>query len=62
MSAIQILTLDHVVLRVVDLPRSIEFYTQVLGCSEERRIDALGLVRLRAGSSSPRQKQVTPKA
>lgn len=51
MSAIEIRGLDHVVLRVVDLPRSIEFYCEVLGCTEERRIEALGLVQLRAGAS-----------
>jgi catechol 2,3-dioxygenase-like lactoylglutathione lyase family enzyme len=43
--------LDHVVLRVADLPRAIRFYCEVLGCSEERRLDAVGLVQLRAGSS-----------
>jgi catechol 2,3-dioxygenase-like lactoylglutathione lyase family enzyme len=50
-SAIEIRGLDHVVLRVADLPRSIAFYCGVLGCREERRIHALGLVQLRAGSS-----------
>jgi catechol 2,3-dioxygenase-like lactoylglutathione lyase family enzyme len=43
--------LDHVVLRVADLPGAIRFYCEVLGCSEERRLDAVGLVQLRAGSS-----------
>ena len=51
MSAIQILTLDHVVLRVSDVARSLRFYCGALGCTEERRIDALGLIQLRAGSS-----------
>lgn len=46
---IQPLGLDHLVLRAVELPRMIEFYCQVLGCSVERRQDALGLVQLRAG-------------
>jgi catechol 2,3-dioxygenase-like lactoylglutathione lyase family enzyme len=50
-SAIEIQGLDHVVLRVADLARSLAFYCGVLGCREERRIDALGLVQLRAGSS-----------
>lgn len=43
--------LDHIVLRVRDLNRAIDFYRDVLGCQEERRIDAIGLVQLRAGAS-----------
>jgi glyoxylase I family protein len=43
--------IDHVVLRVSDLPKSLHFYTQVLGCPLERRRDDLGLVQLRAGGS-----------
>ena len=43
--------IDHVVLRVTDLERSLDFYTRVLGCPVERRRDDLGLVQLRAGSS-----------
>jgi catechol 2,3-dioxygenase-like lactoylglutathione lyase family enzyme len=42
--------LDHVVLRVADLDRALAFYCDVLGCHEERRLDAIGLVQLRAGS------------
>jgi catechol 2,3-dioxygenase-like lactoylglutathione lyase family enzyme len=51
MSAIELRGLDHVVLRVADLERSQRFYCDVLGCREERRLDALGLVQLRAGAS-----------
>ena len=47
----QILGLDHLVLRVHDLGRMIRFYTDVLGCEVERRIEATGLVQLRAGQS-----------
>jgi catechol 2,3-dioxygenase-like lactoylglutathione lyase family enzyme len=43
--------IDHLVLRVVDLDRMIGFYTGVLGCTIERRQDAIGLVQLRAGRS-----------
>ena len=43
--------LDHVVVRVADLERSLAFYEGVLGCREERRLDELGLVQLRAGRS-----------
>jgi glyoxylase I family protein len=51
MSIIQPTGLDHVVLRVSDLNRSITFYGEVLGCPVERRLDELGLVQLRAGQS-----------
>jgi len=51
MNALQILGLDHVVLRVADIERSLAFYRDALGCAEERRIDALGLIQLRAGSA-----------
>jgi glyoxylase I family protein len=43
--------LDHVVLRVADLERSIAFYRDVLGCGIVKRRDDLGLVHLRAGAS-----------
>lgn len=43
--------IDHVVLRVRDLSRSVAFYGDVLGCRVERRRDHLGLVHLRAGAS-----------
>jgi catechol 2,3-dioxygenase-like lactoylglutathione lyase family enzyme len=51
MSAIEIRGLDHVVLRVSDVARALRFYCGILGCVEERRSDALGLVQLRAGAS-----------
>ena len=50
-AAIPIRGLDHVVLRVADVERSIAFYGEVLGCAVERRIAELGLVQLRAGSA-----------
>lgn len=50
-AAIHIRDIDHLVLRVVDLDRMIRFYCEVLGCSVERRQEALGLVQLRAGRS-----------
>jgi glyoxylase I family protein len=43
--------IDHLVLRIVDLDRMLRFYVDVLGCTPERRQDALGLVQLRAGHS-----------
>ena len=51
MKAIEILGLDHVVLRVGDLGRALRFYCGALGCTEERRVDSLGLVQLRAGGA-----------
>ncbi len=49
--AIEVLGIDHVVLRVRDLEASLAFYEGVLGCRVERRIDTLGLVQLRAGAA-----------
>ncbi|CAI1075259.1 VOC family protein [Serratia entomophila] len=43
--------IDHIVLRVCDLEKSIQFYTQILGCEIARRRPDLGLVHLRAGVS-----------
>ena len=43
--------LDHVVVRCRDQARSLEFYTRLLGLAEERRLEAIGLIQLRAGAS-----------
>lgn len=43
--------IDHLVLRVVDLEAMLGFYCGVLGCTVERRQEAIGLVQLRAGRS-----------
>ncbi len=51
MTAIDIRGLDHVVIRVSNLEKSLAFYRDALGCSEERRIEELGLIQLRAGAS-----------
>jgi catechol 2,3-dioxygenase-like lactoylglutathione lyase family enzyme len=45
------LGLDHVVLRVRDLERSLAFYTGALDGAVERRLDTLGLVQVRLGRS-----------
>jgi len=42
--------IDHVVVRCLDRARMLQFYTDVLGLKEERRIDAIGLIQLRAGA------------
>lgn len=46
----QIIGIDHVVLRCRDLERMERFYTNVLGCAVTRRNDALGLIHLKAGN------------
>jgi len=46
---IRVREIDHVVLRVRDLARSVGFYRDVLGCALEREQTAIGLYQLRAG-------------
>jgi glyoxylase I family protein len=46
-----IVQVDHLVLRVRDLPAMLRFYCDVLGCTMERTQDDLGLYQVRAGSS-----------
>ncbi|MDA0663245.1 MAG: VOC family protein [Proteobacteria bacterium] len=48
---ISIRNIDHVVIRTADMNRALAFYGDVLGCREARRLDSIGLVQLRAGSS-----------
>jgi len=43
--------IDHIVLRVRSLPRSLAFYCEILGCTIEREQPELGLTQLRAGRS-----------
>src|SRR5919204_454010 len=43
--------IDHVVVRCRDQARALDFYARILGLEEERRIEAIGLVQLRAGES-----------
>ncbi|MCP9929954.1 VOC family protein [Cyanobium sp. AMD-g] len=49
-TAMEIIGIDHVVLRCRDLKRMERFYADVLGCVVTRRNDALGLIHLKAGS------------
>ena len=49
MIPIRVRAIDHVVLRIVDEQSMLHFYGNILGCSVERRQDALGLIQLRAG-------------
>jgi glyoxylase I family protein len=50
-AAIRVTGIDHVVLRVKDLAKMLDFYTRVLGCRLERSQDEIGLYQLRAGTS-----------
>ncbi|HWD28275.1 MAG TPA: VOC family protein [Rhizomicrobium sp.] len=43
--------IDHVVLRVRDLDRSLAFYQGVLGCTLDKVQDTIGLWQVRAGAS-----------
>ena len=43
--------IDHVVLRVRNLPAMVRFYEQALGFAVLRRVDELKLVQMRAGAS-----------
>jgi catechol 2,3-dioxygenase-like lactoylglutathione lyase family enzyme len=47
----QLQRIDHVVLRVNDIERSLTFFETLLGCEVVQRRDDLGLVHLRAGVS-----------
>ena len=48
---IKIKGIDHIVLRVRSVPRALEFYCGVLGCTKEREVETIGLIQLRAGMS-----------
>ena len=47
----RLVTIDHLVLRVVDVDRMLRFYCDVLGCTLEKRQDDIGLIQLRAGNA-----------
>ena len=48
--ALEVIGLDHVVLRVVDLEASVRFYVEVLGGAMERELPELGLHQVRLGA------------
>ena len=50
-SPIKIAEIDHVVFTCRDQTRMLDFYTRIFGLIEERRIDQIGLIQLRAGRS-----------
>lgn len=49
-AAIRVRDIDHVVLRVKDVPKAIRFYCEALGGSVDRERADLGLYHLRLGS------------
>ena len=49
---LEILAIDHIVLRTTKLNKMLEFYTNVLGCTIERETpQETGLTQLRAGNA-----------
>jgi catechol 2,3-dioxygenase-like lactoylglutathione lyase family enzyme len=48
---INIVAIDHVVLRVSDLQRMVRFYVDVLGAKREKEQEDIGLYQLRVGTS-----------
>ncbi|PSJ44005.1 VOC family virulence protein [Zobellella endophytica] len=47
----KILGIDHLVLRIRQPERMLDFYCRVLGCTLERELGEVGLYQLRAGNS-----------
>jgi glyoxylase I family protein len=50
-SPVKIAEIDHVVFTCRDQKKMLDFYTRIIGLLEERRIDQIGLIQLRAGRS-----------
>ena len=50
-SPLKIAEIDHVVFRCRDQNKMLDFYTRLMGLVEERRIEQIGLIQLRAGRS-----------
>ena len=49
-SPIKIAEIDHVVFRCRDQNKMLDFYTRLMGLAEERRLEQIGLIQLRAGA------------
>ena len=50
-SPVKIAEIDHVVFRCRDQNKMLDFYTRLMGLAEERRLEQMGLIQLRAGRS-----------
>jgi glyoxylase I family protein len=50
-SQVKIAEIDHVVFRCRDQKTMLDFYTRLMGLTEERRLEQMGLIQLRAGRS-----------
>lgn len=50
MTGFQIKHIDHIVLRVEDMERSLDFYTGVLSCQIKKRNEKYGMIHLGAGA------------
>jgi glyoxylase I family protein len=50
-SPVKIAEIDHVVFRCRDQNKMLDFYTRLMGLVEERRLEPMGLIQLRAGRS-----------
>jgi catechol 2,3-dioxygenase-like lactoylglutathione lyase family enzyme len=48
---LRIAEIDHVVFRCRDQHKMLDFYTRLMGLVEERRLEQIGLIQLRAGRS-----------
>jgi len=46
---VKIAEIDHVVFRCRDQKKMLDFYTRLMGLVEERRLEQIGLIQLRAG-------------
>ena len=47
----QLTGLDHLVLRVQSVEKTLHFYCNILGCTVERELPEIGLTQLRAGAA-----------
>lgn len=51
MSFFNVRNIDHIVLRVQDMDKSLHFYTGILGCEVAKRNEKYQMIHLRAGSA-----------